>query len=105
MKNLMCHLMTQGLKANVECECNEAVVMAAIMINVVQTHALKAGIKKFGARGEDAAFDEMNQLNLRECFYDKRTQDWLQWLNGSVSEQTVMMWALTDSENGANQCF
>ena len=34
----------------------------------VQQYGLKAGIKKFGQRGKDAAHDEMKQLNYREVF-------------------------------------
>ena len=67
-KKALCHLLTQGLKADMECDQAEAIVLARTMICFVQTYLLKAGIKKFGQRGKDAASTEMNQLHERNCF-------------------------------------
>jgi hypothetical protein len=54
---------------------SKARMIAAIMQNVkdvavqhVTTYSLKAGMKKFGDRGRNAAIDEMKQLHDRSCF-------------------------------------
>ena len=46
----------------------EAIILATIMVNFVQTFGLKAGIKKFGQRGVDAAMTEMLQIHNRTVF-------------------------------------
>ena len=43
-------------------------ILARIMICLVQTYSLNKGIKKFSNKGEDAAFNEMDQLHKRICF-------------------------------------
>ena len=63
-----CHLLTQGVKPDMEYDSTESVVMARTMIAMVQTYSLKAGIKEFGDKGVDAAGKEMTQLHERNCF-------------------------------------
>ena len=46
-----CHLLTQGMKPTDEYEHKDAYILATIMINLVQTYSLKAGIKRFGEEG------------------------------------------------------
>ena len=67
-KKAMCHLMTQGLKPTDTHDQEEAHVLATIMINMVQTHSLKAGIKRFGKKGVDSALKEIRQPHERNCF-------------------------------------
>ena len=62
------NIMTQGMKPNLEYHDQEAFVLATIMLSMAQTYGLKAGIKKFGDKGEQAAFEEMKQLHLRNTF-------------------------------------
>ena len=62
------NILTQGVKPNMVYDGSDAIILATIMMSFVQTYSLKAGIKKFGARGEDAAMTEMGQLHERECF-------------------------------------
>ena len=64
----VCHLLTQGKKPDMEHNKHEAITMANAMACLVQTCSLKAGIKKWGARGKEAASAEMNQLHKRDCF-------------------------------------
>ena len=50
-------------------ETKEYGVQFAQIIHVVMNHmTLKQGIKQFGKKGSDAAFEEMNQLHKREVF-------------------------------------
>ena len=62
------HLLTQGSKPDMQCDDNEALIMARTMVCMVQTHSLKAGINKFGEKGVEAASKEMTQLHERDCF-------------------------------------
>ena len=63
-----CHLLTQGMKPDMEYDRTESIVMARTMISMVQTYSLKAGIKKFGDKAVKAAAKEMTQLHERNCF-------------------------------------
>ena len=59
---------TTSIKPDLEYDDAEAVVLANIMISMVQTYSLKAGIKKFGQKGKDSALVEMKQLHDRSVF-------------------------------------
>ena len=61
-------ILTQGVKPSIVYDQTEAIVLANIMISMVQTYSLKAGIKKFGEKGKDAAFTKMDQLHKRSVF-------------------------------------
>ena len=37
-------------------------------VSFVETYGLKAGIKKFGKKGKDAALSETGKLHNRKCF-------------------------------------
>ena len=65
------NIITQGVKPTVEYDENEGVVLANIMMSMAQTYSLKSGIRQFGKKGEDAAFEEMNQLHKQGCFDPK----------------------------------
>ena len=67
-KDAMCHLSTQGMKPDMEYDQQEAIIMATIMIDMVQTYSLKAGMNKWGDKGKQAASAEMKQLHERQCF-------------------------------------
>ena len=56
------------MKADMAHDHEEAIIMATIVVSMAQTHSLKAGTKKWGERGKEAASVEMNQLHERECF-------------------------------------
>lgn len=51
-----------------ECKSDKAVILANVAINLVQTHTLKQGIKKFGDDAKQAAFKEVKKLHDRSCF-------------------------------------
>ena len=51
-----------------EHDTTESIVLARTMVCMVQTYSLKAGIKKTGDKGVDAAGKEMSQLHERNCF-------------------------------------
>ena len=53
---------------NLECESNKAIIMANMAINLVHSHTLTQGIKKFGDDVRQAAFKEVKQLHDRSCF-------------------------------------
>ena len=65
------NIITQGVKQTIEYNENEGVVLANIMMSMAQTYSLKSGFRQFGKKGEDAAFEEMNQLHKRGCFDPK----------------------------------
>ena len=58
----------QKMKTTMEYSSGQAIVMANIMISMVQTYSLKAGIRKFGQKGKEAALTEMEQLHKRSVF-------------------------------------
>ena len=69
------NLLTQGVKPDIEYAGGDAVVLAQIMVNLVQTFSLKKGIKKFGERGVAAALTEMEQLHQRDCWKPRKVED------------------------------
>ena len=46
----------------------EAFALAQVIVSLVQTYSLKAGLKKFGDEGRKATYEEMKQLHDRNCF-------------------------------------
>ena len=62
------NLFTQTIQPDFEYEEDNVIPLATIVTSLVQTFSLKAGIKKFGTKGQQAVFDEMNQLHLCSCF-------------------------------------
>ena len=56
------------LPNNMEYKIDEAVILANIAINLVQSYTLKQGIKKFGDDARHAAFKEVKQLHDRSSF-------------------------------------
>ena len=67
-KKAACSMLTQSMNPTDTYDQEEAHVMATIVINLVQTHSLRAGIKKFGQKGVDSAKKETRQLHERNCF-------------------------------------
>ena len=43
-------------------------IFANVVHHVMTQYSLKAGIKKFGKKGEDAAYEELEQLHMRDTF-------------------------------------
>ena len=54
---------------------NEAISQESKNLSFLQTYSLNKGIKKFGTKGKQAAYEEMKQLHDRVCFkpIDKKT--------------------------------
>ena len=71
----MANIATQGVKPSIEYDEKEAIILATIMTSMVQTFSLKAGIKKFGDKGKDAAFVEMEQLHKRDVFKPRNVKE------------------------------
>ena len=62
------NLLTQTIQPDFEYKEDNVIPLAMIVTSLVQTYSLKAGIKKFGTKDQQAVFDEMNQLHLCSCF-------------------------------------
>ena len=90
-------ILTQGVKPAIEYNKTEAVVLATIMISMVQTYSLKAGIKKFGKKGKDAAFTEMEQLHKRSVFKPRHPKDLTQQQKARSLESLIF---ITEKRDG-----
>ena len=62
------NLLIKQVKQNLNDTNHDATVLVTIMINLVQTYSLRAGINKCGNNGKNAALLEMEQLHKCDCW-------------------------------------
>jgi hypothetical protein len=89
------HMITQAKPTNIfEYETEEAHILASAF---AQTYSLVKGLKKFGSAGEEAVYEEIEQLHNRGCFKPIHIESY-----GSASRQQVMgsIMFLTEKRDG-----
>lgn len=98
------NIITQGVKPTIEYDENEGVVLANIMMSMAQTYSLKSGFRQFGKKGEDAAFEEMNQLHKRGCFDPKDASKLTQEEKRKALESLIFLTEKRDGRVKARTC-
>ena len=97
-------MLTQSLNPTDTCNQEEAHVLATIMINLVQTHSLQAGIKKFGQKGVDSANKEIRQLHERNCFKPVDVKSVTSLEKKRASESLIFLTEKRDGTVKSRQC-
>ena len=97
---------TQGL---IQCDQETAIVATKIInrlneMSFVESYSLKAGIKRFGKKGEDAAIGEMKQLHDRKCFKPIRPQELTKEERRKVLETIIFIVEKRDGRIKARSC-
>ena len=62
------NILTQGVKAKITYDEEDAITLATIMYTFAQTYSLKGAVTKFENKSKEAAYTEMEQLHKRESF-------------------------------------
>ena len=113
-----CHLQTQACQP-IEYTYNNAKVITTIIATMnmgistkktkkghqfTQTYGLTKGIKKFGTKGREAAYEEMNQLHNRTVFKPTRVEEMTQMERHRAMESIIFLVEKKDGRIKAQTC-
>ena len=83
---------------------HDVTVLATIMINLVQTYSLRAGINKFGNHGKNAALLEMEQLHKRDCWKPRKVEELSASQKRNALESLLFLTKKRDGRVKARHC-
>ena len=105
------NLLIKQVEPNLNNTDHDATVLATIMINLVQTYSLRAGIKKFGNNGKNAALLEMEQLHKCDCWKPRKIEELSTSQKRNALESLLFLTEKPDGRvkarhcaNGSKQC-